>query len=179
MTAAPHPVELIPEMGLSAADEAAIADLLARCFTTDFGGRSFFSQHHHLRLVIRDGGAIISHMALVLRSVDLNGQRVTVAGLAEVATDPAHRGKGHAATLLRSAMDAAAASPAVYLLLFGTARLYAAAGFRTVCNPMAQVVTKGTRVGRVVSDGDDNLMVLPLRDRDWPAGLLDLRGPVF
>ena len=62
----PHTVHQIPEMQLSAADDAAIAGLLARCFTTDFGGRSFFSHHHHLRLVIRNGGAIISHVALML-----------------------------------------------------------------------------------------------------------------
>ena len=174
-----HPIDLIPEMRLTAADEAAIAALLARSFPTDFGGRSFFNQHHHLRLVIRDGGAIVSHIAVVLRSVDIAGQRVTVAGLAEVATDPAHRGKGHAATLLRAAIEAASASPAAYVLLFGDAPLYAAAGFQPASNKMAHVVTKGARVGRVVSDGDDHLMVLPLRGQSWPKGPLDLRGPVF
>ena len=36
------------------------------------------------------------------------------------------------------------------------------------------------RAGRVVSDGDDSLMVLPLRGAPWPASdPLDLRGPVF
>ena len=166
-----QPVELIPEMTLSAPDEAAIAALLARCFETDFGGRSFFSHHHHLRLVLRDGGMIISHVALMLRSVSIGGLRVTVAGLAEVATDPSHRGQGHAATLLRAAIDAAAVSPAAFLVLFGRAGLYGAAGFLTVTNPVTQLdLQPGAASG---------LMVLALRGVPWPAGVLDLRGPVF
>lgn len=170
-----HAIERIDEWHLSARDETAIAALLARCFTTDFGGRSFFCHHHHLRLIIRDQG-IIGHMALVLRSVMLDGRQVTVAGLAEVATDPAHRGQGIAASLLRVAIDEARASPAEFLLLFGVAKVYAAAGFQTVSNPLAHVDVQGRRV---VTHGDDNLMVLPLRGQVWPDGLIDLRGPVF
>lgn len=170
-----HAIERLAEWQLTARDEAAIADLLARCFTTDFGGRSFFTHHHHLRLIVRADG-IIGHIALVLRSVVLGGRQVTVAGLAEVATDPAHRGQGIAADLLRVAIDEAKASPAEYLLLFGVASVYAAHGFRTVSNPLAHVDVGGTRV---VTAGDDDLMVLPLRATPWPMGLVDLRGPVF
>ena len=173
-------IEHISEWHLSAQDDGQIADLLARSFPTDFGGRSFFSQHHHLRLVVRDGGQIIGHMALVLRSVELGERRMTIAGLAEVATDTGHRGKGIAAALLQAAIDEAKASPASFLLLFGGAKVYAAAEFQTVANRMAHIVLKGTRAGRVVSDGDYSLMVLPLRGAPWPASdPLDLRGPVF
>lgn len=173
-------IEQIPEWHLTASDDAKIADLLARSFTTDFGGRSFFCHHHHLRLIIRDADRIIGHMALVLRSVDLGARRVTIAGLAEVATDPDHRGQGIAAALLQQAIAQARVSPASYLLLFGVARLYGAAGFQTVSNPLARIVMKGTRAGRVTSGGDDDLMVLALRSDPWPAtDLLDLRGPVF
>ena len=173
-------IERIAEWHLAASDDARIATLLARCFATDFGGRSYFIQHHHLRLVVRDDSQIIGHMALGLRAVDLGARRVTIAGLAEVATDPAHRGKGIAAALLQSAIAEAKASPASFLLLFGVARVYAAAGFQGVSNHVAHIVTNGTRAGRVVSQGDDHLMALPLRDEAWPAGdLVDLRGPVF
>jgi predicted N-acetyltransferase YhbS len=173
-------IERIPEWHLRAADDAEIAALLARCFTTDFGGRSYFIQRHHLRLVTRDRGAIIGHMALTLRAVELGGRLVTIAGLAEVATDPGHRGQGIAAALLQAAIAEAKASPAEYFLLFGVAGLYGAAGFRTVANRMAHILPKGDRAVRVVSTGDDHLMVLPLRDAPWPdEATLDLRGPVF
>ncbi len=173
-------VELIPEWSLSAADDAEIAGLLAKCFPTDFGGRSFFCQRHHLRLVTRDMGVIVGHMALTLRAVQLGDRLLTVAGLAEVATDPAQRGKGIAGILLQAAIAEAKASPAEYLLLFGVAKLYSAVGFLKVSNKMCHVAAKGTRVVRLVSAGEDNLMVLPLRDQIWPgADLLDLRGPMF
>jgi predicted N-acetyltransferase YhbS len=178
--ARPMRIERIPEWLLSAEDDARIADLLARSFATDFGGRSFFTHHHHLRLLVRNEGGIIGHMALVLRSVDLGAQRVTIAGLAEVATDPAHRGKGIAAALLKAAIEEARVSPASFLLLFGEAKVYHAAGFGSVSNRIAHIVMKGGRAGRVVTDGDDNLMVLPLKSDIWPAtDLVDLRGPVF
>jgi predicted N-acetyltransferase YhbS len=170
-----HAIERLAEWHMSTQDEASIADLLARCFETDFGGRSFFTHHHHLRLIIRAEG-IIGHMALVLRSIDLAGRRVTIAGLAEVATDPAYRGQGIAAALLQVAIEEAKASPAEYLLLFGVAKVYAAAGLKAVSNPLTHFEVNGTRV---VSSGDDNLMVLPLRDAPWPDGPVYLRGPVF
>ena len=172
-------IDRIPEWHLSAQDDAEIASLLARCFETDFGGRSFFTQLHHLRLVHRQS-VIVGHMALVLRAVLLGDRLVTVAGLAEVATDPAHRGQGIAGALLQTAISEARSSPAAFLLLFGEAKLYASAGFQPVANKMAYVVTTGSRVARIVSDGDDSLMVLPLSGQAWPyASTLDLRGPVF
>jgi len=173
-------IERIPEWHLNAADDAAIAGLLAVCFPTDFGGRSFFVQRHHLRLVVRDEGAIIGHMALTLRAVQLGGRLTTVAGLAEVATHPAHRGRGIAAALLQAAIRESRASPAEHLLLFGAAGIYQAAGFRTVFNKLAHVASKGSRVARLITTGEDHLMVLQTGDRPWPEDeLVDLRGPMF
>ena len=172
-------IERIPEWNLSANDDAEIASLLARCFSTNFGGRSFFLQRHHLRLVVRDG-PIVGHMALVLRAVELGSQMVSVAGLADVATDPGQRGKGIASGLLQAAIAEAKASPAAFLLLFGVAKLYPAAGFLKVANKVAHIATKGPRTARVISNGDNNLMMLELGKQRWLEGaLLDLRGPVF
>ena len=159
-------IEKIPEWHLSSQDHTEIASLLARCFTTDFGGRSFFTQPHHLRLIHRQG-PIIAHMALLLRSVQLGDRLVTIAGLAEVATEPANRGQGLAATLLQAAIAEARTSRAEYLLLFGTAKLYTAAGFRNIPNQIAQI-------------SDTSLMMLPVKDRPWPdTAPLDLKGPSF
>ena len=161
-------IDKIPEWQLSARDGAEVAALLARCFDTDFGGRSFFTQPHHLRLVIRQG-PIIAHMALLLRCVQLGDRSVMIAGLAEVATDAAHRGLGIATRLLQSAIDEAKTSSACYLLLFGTAKLYSSAGFRNVPNKIAYL-----------SPSESTLMMLPLQDAIWPdTAPLDLKGPAF
>ena len=172
-------IDLIPEWQLSRADDAAIATLLRRSFTTDFGGRSYFVQRQHLRVVQRNAGVIIGHMALVWRAVRLGDTLLTVVGLGDVATDPDHRGQGIAARLLQVAMDTARQSPAEFMLLFGDAQLYTAAGFRPVQNPLALHVL--TRTGlRRVEQQSDSLMVLALADRRWPeSDLLDLRGAGF
>jgi predicted N-acetyltransferase YhbS len=172
-------IEVIPEWALTAGDDAAIAGLLGRSFATDFGGRSFFMQRHHLRLVWREG-TVIGHMALSLRAVRLGGALVDVAGLAEVATDRGHRGKGIAAALLDRAITEARHSPARYLLLFGTAPLYAAAGFRPAANPIVAVDMSGAQTRSVLHLDRSALMVLPLAAEAWDeAAPLDLLGALI
>lgn len=173
-------VERIPEWRLTPADEAQIAALLARAFTTDFGGRSFFQQRHHLRLLARDGAALLGHIALQWRAVRLGNDLVTVAGLAEVATDPDRRGQGIAGHLLAEAITEARASNAEFLLLFGTAGLYAAAGFRQAGNPLSWIGMEGARLGALHHAPAKHLMVLPLGARAWDdAARLDLLGNLF
>ena len=176
----PGGTRAIAEMDLSAADEAQIVALLARAFDTDFGGRSYYKTRPHLRLLIRDGGVIVAHMALQFRAMRLGGRLVTVAGLAEVATDPAHRGKGHAAALLQTAIAKARAARADYFLLFGDAGLYVAAGFRTVPNPMIFLQLDGAVSGAVTREPAESLMVLPLGADPWDdTAELDLLGGLF
>ncbi len=169
----------LPETALTAADEAAIADLLARCFGTDFGGRTFFHQRHHLRLLAHDPD-LVGHMALAFRAVRLGGALVDVIGLAEVATDPGRRGQGIAGRLLERALAEARQTRAAYFLLFGDAGLYHAAGFRPVANPLTWVDLRGAATRRVRQGPADSLMVLPLAGQDWPDGApLDLMGHLF
>lgn len=173
-------VERIPEWALTTADEASLVELLARAFDTDYGGRSFFQQRHHLRLVIREDNAVVGHMALLWRAVRLEGRLVTVAGLAEVATDPERRGKGIATTLLKAAIAEARVSPAEFLLLFGTAPLYAGAGFHKAGNRLIHLGLRDAVTGALHREPAETLMVLPLRGGAWDeTAELDLLGHIF
>jgi predicted N-acetyltransferase YhbS len=173
-------VEAVPEWTLGPL-EGEIAALLARCFATDFGGRSFFQQRHHLRLLARDGGgALVGHLALQWRAVRLGGRLVTVAGLAEVATTPEAREQGVARALVDRAVGTARDSGAGAVLLFGTATLYAAAGFRPAPNPLIWTDMEGARTGAVLRRASGSLRVLPLGPGTWPEEAeLDLLGPRF
>lgn len=176
----PGQIERIHETEISAADEAQIAALLATCFDTDFGGRSYFRTRHHLRLVIRDQGQIVAHVALQFRAVRLGGRLLDVAALAEVATHPDHRGKGLAAQLLQQAIAEAKAARAQHFLLFGTARLYAAAGFDRARNPMVYVEMDGARTGAIKREVAQVLRVLDLGDHPWDqTAELDVLGGLF
>lgn len=174
-------VETIPEHLLTNADEAAIAALLARCFTTDFGGRSFFQTRHSWRHLLRHRGQAIAHLAVQLRSVRLGEDLLTIAGIADVATDPDHRGQGHAAALLQVALTTARQSPASHVLLFGTAKLYPAAGFRPIRNPLTYIDLTDARSGQLHRDRpEDHLQVLDLSDTPWDETKpLDLLGGLF
>lgn len=176
----PGQIDRVHETEMSAVDEAQIAGLLALCFDTDFGGRSFFRTRHHLRLVIRDGGAIVAHMALQYRAVRLGGRLVDVAALAEVATHPDQRGKGFAGQLLQAAIAEARGARAQHFLLFGTALLYAAAGFVPAHNPLVFVGMDGARTGAVTREAAEVLRVLDLGPQVWdPAAVLDVLGGLF
>lgn len=173
-------VEHIPEWQLTADDEAQIATLLSRCFTTDFGGRSYFQTRQHLRLAHRRDGRIVGHMALQFRAMRLGERLVHVTGLADVATDPGYRGLGIAAGLLKIAISEARASRSDFFLLFGTARLYGAAGFRPVHNPLTWIDLTGARTHDIHHEPADSLMVLPLGEAAWDeAAPLDLLGNLF
>lgn len=173
--------ETIPEHLLTNADDTAIANLLARCFKTDFGGRSFFQTRHSWRHLIRHDGQIVAHLAVQLRAVRLGDDLLTIAGIADVATDPDHRGQGHAATLLQAAITTARQSPASHVLLFGTAKLYPAAGFRPIQNPLTYIDLTGARSGQLYRERpEDHLQVLDLATTDWDETKpFDLLGGLF
>lgn len=173
--------ETIPEHLLSPADETAIAALLARCFSTDFGGRSFFQTRHSWRHVIRQDQSIVAHLAVQLRAVRLGDQLLTIAGIADVATGPDQRGRGLAASLLQAGLAKARQSPASHVLLFGTAGLYPAAGFRPISNPLWFLDLTGARTNALCHQvAAEHLQVLDLTDQPWnDTERLDLLGGLF
>ena len=173
-------IEQIADWDLGAEDEAHIARLLRGCFSTDFGGRSFFQQRPHFRLIWREGGQIIGHMAVMMRAIRLGGALVDVAGLADVASHPNHRGKGIAASLLQATIARVKGSQAQYFLLFGTARLYAAHGFAAAHNQITYIDMRGAQTGQVKTERAEELRVLPLRGQAWPVDApVDLLGHLF
>ena len=92
-------IEVIPEYALTREDEAQVAQLLRASFPTDFGGRSFYQQRPHLRIVWR-APEILGHIALFYRAIRLDGQLTDVTGLGDIATAPQARGQGIATALL-------------------------------------------------------------------------------
>lgn len=176
-------IESVPEWALGPR-EAEVAGLLARCFDEGpgggFGGRSFYHQRHHLRLLARQGEALVGHVAIGWRAVRLGEALVDIAGLAEVATAPEARGRGVAKALVARSIEEARGSLADHLLLFGDPAVYGSSGFRPARNPIRHVVMAGARTWRTATARDAGLMVLPLRGAPWDADApLDLLGPMF
>jgi predicted N-acetyltransferase YhbS len=141
---------------------------LARCFSTDFGGRTYFRQRPYFKLFWREGGQIIGHMAVMMRAIRLGGALVDVASLADVTTDPDHRGKGIAADMLHASIAQVRRTRADYFLLFGTAAVYAAHGFAPALNVITDTDLRGAVTGAVKMEKAKELRALPLRGQVWP-----------
>lgn len=173
-------IETIAEMRLTADDDAQIAALLARAFDTEFGGRSYYRQRHHLRIVARTDGAVVAHVALCFRSIRMGASLVPIVGLADVATLAEWRGKGLASNLLQRAIGNAKGSLAEFLVLFGDQPLYARHGFLGVPNRLRFVVMDDAQTHGIKADTDAGLMMLPLRGGTWDASVdIDLLGHLF
>jgi len=173
-------IERIPETALIQADETAINALLTAAFAEDFDDRSYHQQRHTTRFVVREGAAIIGHMALCYRAIRLGENLVPIIGLAEVATDPIHQGKGIATALLAETLNEVRTTQAEFYLLFGVRPIYAGHGFRAVPNPVTHVEMYHARTSKITTAENTDLMVMQLRDRMWDdTAPIDLLGHMF
>ena len=173
-------VERIKEMRISEVDEKVIGVLLNSAFGIGFDGRSYFQQRHHVRFVVRNGAAIIGRMALSIRAIRMREKLVQVAGLAEIATHPEHRGQGIASNLVTSVIAEARASLAHFLVLFGDQPLYSAVVFIRVPNRTLSTSFVDVRTGEKERRHGDKFMVMPQRDSPWGAQAdIDLVGHAF
>ena len=174
-------IEHIHEIRLAQTEETAIAELLGSAFaTTNFGNRSYFQNRHHQRLIWRENNKIVGHVALSLRAARMSDHLIQTAGIAEVATDPDHRGKGIATALMTAAITSAKASLADFAVLFGDEPLYARLGFRPKPNRTLTLSMHDVRTGVQENRQDDGLMVMQLRDMAWDDdAVIDLVGFAF
>jgi len=70
------------------------------------------------RTALVDGGEVLASSKEYLFDATLDGRQVTVLGIGAVFTQPAHRGRGHAAALIRQLLARAAANGVDLALLF-------------------------------------------------------------
>ncbi|WP_323767681.1 GNAT family N-acetyltransferase [Antarctobacter sp.] len=171
-------IEEISEQCLTVEDEAEISALLEVCFPTDYGGRSFFKQRPHLRVIWREA-RIVGHVALFYRAVRLGDALVDVIGVGDVATLPEARGKGIGTQLIDRSAQTGRNSQAEFLLLFGARGLYDRAGFRPVTNPYRHVQMEGARTQGIEVRTSQFLKVRSLHGSAWPEGVeVDFLGPL-
>ncbi|MGP6088742.1 GNAT family N-acetyltransferase [Antarctobacter jejuensis] len=172
-------IETIAEPDLVPEDEAQIAEILRDSFPTDFGGRSFYQQRPHMRIVWREE-RIVSQLSLFLRAIRVGDDLVDAAGIGDVATAPGARGKGHADAVVAKAVEVARSSGVRFLILFGDRTLYDRAGFLPVANRFRYIKMIGARTGEVTEGSSPFFRVKALTEERWQEGeQVDFLGHLF
>lgn len=129
-------------------------------------------------LAIFDGPRLLAHAALVCRNIRTSAGEQTVAGLAQVCTDPSARGAGLGVRIVRAALapvDAGDFSLALFQTTDDVQPFYERLGARRVENRF------------INSLGDDpeadafweSVQMIYPGEAPWPSGVVDLQGPGY
>jgi predicted N-acetyltransferase YhbS len=128
--------------------------------------------------VIREAGKLIAHAAIVPRTIGTTSGDMTIAGLAQVCTDPDQRGRDLGKLITRAAFELVD-SGAFHFSLFQTSPqvrpFYEKLGSCLVDNP----IVNSLGVGVEASPFWDSVAMRYPSSGDWPQGEIDLRGPGY
>lgn len=149
--------------------DAELRTLLTRCFDNSFETKRYAYEMPPHRLLVRDGGALVAHVAVHEKVLKSGGEALAFLGIAEVCVAPSHRGRG----LVRAMMKASEAhfTGFPFAVLLGDPGVYSSSGYRSVGN--VTFPYEGT--------GEPNryAMVKVLGSRSWPVAGVTIEGPPF
>ena len=143
-------------------------------------GRAYSGPDIHAprSLVVRENGQYIAHAAIVPRVIGTSGGELTVAGLAQVCSDPVHRGRGLGETVVRAVFELVDAGD------FPCSLFQTSHQVRPFYEKLGSCVIENKIVNSLGEDVEAN----PFWDRvvmrypatgEWPGGEIDLRGPGY
>ncbi len=180
-TPAPLRLEYAREPNVSAALDRELRELISGCF--DRPRQAFFRERRyaqemplHRYLLRAPDGRLVAHAAVHEKRVRVGGAELMVGGLAEVCVHASQRRLGHVHRLLNSAHGALIERGIEHALLFGELVVYASLGYRALdvavrrFDPDTQAHENGEM---------PDLLHRALTHEPWPAGSIDLLGPVF
>jgi predicted N-acetyltransferase YhbS len=173
---------IVLESDIPAEMDAAIRDLLCRCFPPDVPIFSL-SRHWHGSapaysvVDLAENGALKGHIGVVVRRILAGGQPAVIAGIQNMAVTPEWRGRGIGDALMRSAMDEGRARGIPFGLLFcvpALEKFYAKLGWRRI-DVDARMDFEGKV--NIPIPGKNIVMVTELATTPFPPGDLHLQGP--
>ena len=160
--------------------DTAVAGLLDACFGGAHGGRTFFKQVPHRRLLAWSGGGLVGHVGMDLRAVRVGEAVVHVLGIVDLCVAPAARRRGIGAALLHEAENRAGGQ-SFALAMADDPRLCRRAGYSLIhAADVTFLAIDGLRCHSVVRrDLSEIFMVKRLAGNAWPDGPIDLLGHLF
>ena len=160
--------------------DAAIAGLLDECFDGVHGGRTFFKQVPHQRLLAWSEGGLVGHVGMDFRAVRVGEATVPVLGIVDLCVALTARRKGVGAALLQG-VEERAECQSFALAMADDSRLYCRAGHSLIhaADVPFLAIDELRRHGVIRRDLSEFFMVKRLGGDVWPDGPIDLLGDLF
>jgi predicted N-acetyltransferase YhbS len=178
---APLRFEYAREPDVSAELDRELRALISGCF--DQPRNAFFRERRyaqempaHRFMLRREDGPLVGHIAVHEKLISVAGAELQIGGLAEVCVQLSERGQGHFRRLLTHSHEQLAARGIEHTLLLGEPALYASGGYRPLCANIRRFdpKTQSFEDGKLAT-----ALYKSLTEKPWPAGPVDLRGPLF
>jgi predicted N-acetyltransferase YhbS len=174
-------LEYAREPDVSSLLDRELRELISGCF--DQPHNAFFRERRYAqempthRFMLRsEGGSLVAHLAVHEKRITVAGTELPVGGMAEACVHRSERGHGHLRRLLSHAHEQLLERGIEHALLLGEPALYSSSGYR----PLDASVRRFDPKTQSFEDGKlANALYKPLTDKPWPAGPVDLCGPLF
>ncbi|MCC6422082.1 MAG: GNAT family N-acetyltransferase [Phycisphaerales bacterium] len=153
-----------------------LRQLLVLCFpdTPQFREHRHYLEPPRQRWFIRENGQLVGHVCLHRKTIGSTQGDLQIGGIAEVCIRPTHRGRGLVHQMLHKLHEWDKNSD--FQMLFGKERIYHSSGYQTVHNPLRYF---DTIKQEWITQTLEGTMIRPAIKSNWPAGPIDLRGPIF
>jgi aminoglycoside 2'-N-acetyltransferase I len=152
----------------------ALGNELGDWFEAEFGPRADRWAPAHYYVLINRDGQLVGRLGVLDSKVSVGNQIIRVGGIGGVATKPGFRHRGVASAMLARAAEFMKNDLGVefglLLCRHEVSPVYAKMGWIMVVGP-----TTFTRAG-VTSTYPYDTMTLPLADKVWPSGPIDMLG---
>ena len=171
----------VEEFQLSPAIHTKIRSLLALSFEDYPSERNFLHQTPSFRYLMLDDKALIGHMAVDHRIIQLDGQAISIFGITDICVHPEHQHQQSATKMITELETLAKEHQVEALMLFTNLfPLYTKLGFVKQPNKCRWLmIQNNVSLGVARRSLEDCLMVKMLSDKTWTDGEVDLLGHVF
>lgn len=169
-------IEYLPDSSVDEALDQEIRGLLTTCFTKSqdvvFKTQRCFREPYPHRWIIRGKhGALVAHIGVHEKKVELNGSTFRIGGICEVCVHPDYRGKGYVRMMLNCIHEWLSEHGFCFAVLFGDPLVYGSSGYVRVGNLVHGDPEKGWTPAHA--------MVHEVSSTSWPTGNVRLPGPTF
>ena len=128
--------------------------------------------------LLREGGRVIAHAAIIHRTIGTAQRDLTIAGLTKVCSDPDRRGRGLGALVVRPVfelVDRQVFPFSLFQTIPEVRQFYEKLGATVVGNPIINSLADESRQ----SPFWDGVVMRYPSGPGWPEGEIDLRGPGY